>query len=370
MAIAACFLIVDWPDQAKFLTPREKELLRARLDADAPKPDGLPEEAAAESGICSNQGSNGNSKDRDIRVHRGVATKNDPMVLSSNPAQMDKLTPFALRLILTDWKIPLAAFAYMGVGTAGYGLTFFLPTILHEFGWTAETAQIYTIPVYAASAVAMLTVAWLSDRAQHRYGFVMLGCVVTTAGLAVLLASSSYPDLIGTKTKYAAVFLVAMGGFTATPLPLAWLANNVSGHWKRSFASGIQVTIGNLAGIIGTNIFLAREAPGYRTGYAVTLTMTWTGALCATAMAVLLWRENRARDRGARDDRLIPSPSPSASSTSTGAAAEGPIHHESDGRAEKRGGYRGVWRRRRDQGTPASELGNLGDWHPAFRFTL
>ncbi|KAI1632547.1 major facilitator superfamily domain-containing protein [Biscogniauxia mediterranea] len=274
ISVASAFLIVDWPEQCRFLSGAEKALLRLRLAADG-----------------------------------------------TEAARMDTLDRYAWARILGDWKIWLGALVYMGVGITGYSVTFFMPTILLEFGWDAADAQVHTIPVYAASAVAMLLVAWLSDRLRHRYGFLMLGCVVSTAGYVVLLAQ----DGVGRDAKYAAVFLVSMGGFACTPMALAWLANNVSGHWKRAFASGIQITVGNVAGLLASNIFLRSEAPRYPTGYGVAIGMTWLGALAATALFVGLLLENRKRDTGKRDDRLA---------------------------------------------RPREELENMGDYHPSFRFTL
>lgn len=81
------------------------------------------------------------------------------------------------------------------------------------------------------------------------------------------------------ETKYAAVFLVCLGGYIATPIALAWNANNMSGHWKRAFGSGLRITLGNIAGIIRANIFLAPEAPKYHTGYGTAFGMLWMGAL-------------------------------------------------------------------------------------------
>jgi MFS family permease len=213
---------------------------------------------------------------------------------------------------------------YMGIGTTGYATTFFMPTILLEFHWTQEEAQVHTIPVYVVSAAGMLMVAWLSDRFKHRYAFAMGGVLISTVGYAILMAQMGNPNL-NRETKYAAVFLVCLGGYIATPMALAWLANNVSGHWKRSFSSSIQITIGNFAGIIGTNIFLPRESPTYPTGYGTAFGMLWVGALAATLMVFLMHRENAKRDAGARDHRLA---------------------------------------------LPREVVANLGDHHPSFRFTL
>lgn len=274
LAIVAAFLIIDWPEQTHYLTAEEKLLLERRMAADL-----------------------------------------------GDRCRMDRLDRASWRLIVTDYKIWLGAFLYMGISVPGLSGTFFLPTILSEFGWAAEEAQVRTIPVYVFAGGMMVGSAWLSDRLRHRYGFFALGTAMVTIGYAMLLAS----DGKSRDYKFGAVFPIFGGAYLVTPMCLGWLQNNLSGHWKRSFGSSAQVMIGNIAGIIGGNIFLTREAPSFPTGYGVALAFMWVGFACATAMALLMWRENKARDAGKRDDRLT---------------------------------------------APKDQLDNMGDYHPSFRFTL
>jgi hypothetical protein len=234
---------------------------------------------------------------------------------------MDTLNKFAFTRIVRDYKIWLSGFLYMGISVAGLSGTFFLPTILLEFKWTAQEAQVRTIPVYVFAAGMMILGAWASDRLKHRFGFIMGGVSLSTIGYAMLLAQQGKSR----DYKFAAVFLVFGGAYMITPMCLGWLQNNISGHWKRSFGAGAQVMIGNIAGIIGAFIFIKKESPTYKTGYSVALGMMWFGALCAMTLAGLMWRENRKRERGERNDRLS---------------------------------------------LPDEDRKNMGDWHPSFRFTL
>ncbi|KAI1151569.1 MFS general substrate transporter [Nemania diffusa] len=274
VAVIAAFLIVDWPSQCRFLNTEEKALLSRILDEDG-----------------------------------------------ADEARMDTLNKQAYKLIFGDWKIWLASLVFMGMAIAGYSMVFFMPTILVEFGWKAREAQIHSIPIYAVTAVVVVLVGWLSDRCKHRYGFVMLCCGLTTIGYGLLLGQEN----LSRNAKYAALFFVSSGGYTATPLSLVWLANNVSGHWKRAFSSGVQIAIGNIVGVVAANIFIAREAPEYVTGYGTALGFTWLGGIAATALFVGMWVENRKREAGERDDRLS---------------------------------------------RPVEEVQNMGDYHPSFRFTL
>ncbi|RFU75029.1 major facilitator superfamily [Trichoderma arundinaceum] len=253
LAIIAAFLIIDWPEQTKYLNTEEKELLRRRLATDV-----------------------------------------------DDSCRMDNLNKASFKLIMSDYKIWLGALVYMGVGVPGLSGTFFLPTILLEFNWMAQEAQIRTIPVYVFAAGMMLIGAWASDKLRHRFSFFLAGTGMVTIGYGMLLAQEGKSR----DYKFGAVFLVFGGAYMVTPMALAWLQNNLSGHWKRAFGSSIQVTIGNLAGIIGSNIFLVNEAPTYVTGYSVALAMMWLGAICATIMFLLMWRENKKRDAGEQDYKL------------------------------------------------------------------
>ena len=275
IAIFAFALIIDWPEQTRFLNAREKSLLARRLALDV-----------------------------------------------GDSCRMDTLNRTALKLIFTDYKIYLGAMAYLGIGVTGYAGSFFLPTILVEFKYTTVEAQVHTIPVYVFTAGIMLLAAWASDRLKHRSGFILAATCMTTVGYAMLLAQEGKSR----DFKFSAVFLIIGGGFMATPIVLGWLQNNLSGHWKRSFGAAIQVMLGNLSGIVGSNIFLQSEQPQYQTGYRVAMASMWFGSLATVILAVLMWRENKKRDAGERDYIL---------------------------------------RELTDE-----DLRNLGDKHPSFRFTL
>ena len=54
---------------------------------------------------------------------------------------------------------------------------------------------------------------------------------------------------------------------------------------------------------MGSTIFLATEAPTYKTGFSVGLVMVWICGVSATAFLLYILRENRIRAEGGRDDR-------------------------------------------------------------------
>jgi len=188
----------------------------------------------------------------------------------------------------------------LGIATSSYSTTFFIPTILNEFGYTPAQAQLRTIPIYAVCTAAALLTAYLSDRLRHRYAFTIVGVLVATIGYIMLLRQ----DLLTMRVKYFALFLVTTGTYITQPITIVWQANNMSGHYKRAFSSAIQIAIGNVGGIIGSSIYKDKEKPEYKTGYGTALAMVWVcGVLCTVFWLGLRW-ENSVRARGERDWRL------------------------------------------------------------------
>ncbi|KAI3329765.1 major facilitator superfamily domain-containing protein [Ustulina deusta] len=252
VGVVSKWWITDWPETARFLNDDERSLLLARLAQD------------------------------------------------TGEAKMDELTPNARKRILSDWKIYTGTFAYLGIVNTGYSGSFFIPTILNEMGYEATEAQIRTIPIFVVAAVICLGIAYTTDRLKHRYTFVMCGLAISAVGYSLLLGQQH----LSVGVKYFALFLVVGGGLSVQPITIAWLANNVSGHYKRSVAAATQIGLGNVGGIVASNIFLDNEAPRFQTGYGVSLGFLGICAVACTVLFFGLKRENEKRDRGERDYRL------------------------------------------------------------------
>ncbi|KAL3444463.1 major facilitator superfamily domain-containing protein [Aspergillus insuetus] len=272
VAITAKFIIVDWPESATFLTDEERAMLLRRLAED------------------------------------------------QGEAQMNRLDKSSMKRTFSDPKIYLGPIMYFGIVNTGYAVSFFTPTILEQLGWTKIRAQVMSIPIYAVAMVITLSTAYLSDRLKHRYAFTLTGCLIATMGYILLLNQSSIP--VG--ARYFAVFAITGGGYLTQPILMGWLSNNMAGHYKQSIASAMQIGFGNCGGLVASNVFFDSEAPGYRTGFGVSLGMTWICGLSCFVFLMYLVRENKARERGERDHRYE---------------------------------------------LPQEERENLGDDHPSFRFT-
>lgn len=177
-----------------------------------------------------------------------------------------------------------------------YGYSTFLPSIIKGLGdWSTAETQALTIPCYAVGAITYLTVAYLSDRYQRRGLPVVIFCLISIVGYAILLSD------VSSGVHYFACFLVAFGLYVAVGIPLAWLPSNQPRYGKRTTASGLQLTIGNASGIAAPFLYKKSESPRYTEGHAVTLALVGMSAVIYGLLSAYLMKRNEGRKAGKED---------------------------------------------------------------------
>lgn len=126
-----------------------------------------------------------------------------------------------------------------------------------------------------------MTTAFLSDRHSKRAVFALGGGASSLIGYALLLANAS------AGVHYFACFMVAGGLYVVVGLPLAWLPNNSPRYGKRTTATGMQLTIGNSAGILSSFIYKTQDRPRYILGHGVTLALVGFGCVIFSVLVCL-----------------------------------------------------------------------------------
>ncbi|KAL4962495.1 allantoate permease family MFS transporter [Aspergillus stella-maris] len=198
-----------------------------------------------------------------------------------------------------DWRIYAFCIAQFGVDTMLYGYSTFLPTIINGLGnWSTPEVQALTIPCYALGAIAYLIVAWLSDRTQRRAIFTCIFAAISVVGYGVLISDS------GSGVHYFGALLVALGLYVAVGLPLAWLPTTLPRYGKRTFATGLQLTFGNVSGVMSPFLYKTTEGPRYVRGNAVTLGLVGFAGIVYGLMWVYYEWKNKQRDRGLEDAKI------------------------------------------------------------------
>jgi hypothetical protein len=118
---------------------------------------------------------------------------------------------------------------------------------------------------------------------------------VSVIGYGILISNSS------AGVHYFGCFLVAAGLYVCVGIPLAWLPNNCPRYGKRAVASGIQLTLGNCAGILAPFIYPTNQGPRYVEGHAITLSMVGYAGLVYSFFWWYFRRQNQRRDAGLED---------------------------------------------------------------------
>jgi len=262
VAITFFFCLPDFPEEASWLSTEERAYIQARLRADQGQSARKRRISAADVGNC-----------------------------------------------FKDFKFWLGAFMYFFHIVPAYAYAYFSPGIIRSYGYSPVGTQLHSVPPWAvAFGFAMLT-AFVSDFTKHRFLVAVFAISVALTGFAIL---TSVHD--NTKLEYAALFLCAMGTYSAMPIVVCWFNMNLGGHHRRSVGTAWQVGFGNIGGeptirnirciyltmgtgIIAVYAFLAKDAPEYITGYSICLAFLAMAIVSCTLYFLACWWQNRQRDR-------------------------------------------------------------------------
>lgn len=102
---------------------------------------------------------------------------------------------------------------------------------MSELGYTSAQAQLLTIPLYVFAVILVLVFAWLSDRYQVRWIFIVISYSIAVCSFIALLVIQHprYPGV-----TYGFLFGIAGGMYGAFPPVMAWIANNLAPSSKRA----------------------------------------------------------------------------------------------------------------------------------------
>ncbi|KAK4049922.1 hypothetical protein OIV83_003746 [Microbotryomycetes sp. JL201] len=257
VGISAFYWVPGYPRQATFLTPRERQILLARLAQDS---DSADEEAFSWSGVW-------------------LAFK-DPHVIGY-------------------------ALLFHGFAFGLYSLSLFIPSVIAQLGYTAANAQLLSVPLYLGAFVGIALVAEASRRTQTRALWIIVSGVVAIVGYIVLLTTHT-PE-----KRYGGLVIAAVGIYAATSALLAWPAMNTSPQTKRATASAIQIFIGDFGAVIGVLVYRPSFSDHFfRKAHIIAVGFTLFGTLVAAGLWWSMARANKLRAKVRRelkqpDDRHV-----------------------------------------------------------------
>ncbi|KAI1208042.1 major facilitator superfamily transporter [Annulohypoxylon truncatum] len=253
IASLAFFALHDFPETASFLTQKEREFVIFRLK------------------------------------YQGQIQGKEP-----GNIQVAQAEEFRWKYVLDaflDWQVWVNVFVFWGIVCPLYGISFFLPTIIRNMGYTASMAQLMTVPIYAVAAILSVIFAFMSDRVGKRSPFIISFLLVMIVGYSMCISSAN------PKVVYCGVFLISCAIYPAFPGLVSWLSSNLAGSYKRSAGMAIQIGIGNLGGAMASNFYRQKDSPRYILGHALELGFISAGIIAALILVLAYATINKAREK-------------------------------------------------------------------------
>ncbi|KAF7727247.1 hypothetical protein EC973_007860 [Apophysomyces ossiformis] len=143
---------------------------------------------------------------------------------------------------------------------------------------------------YVGAVVIMIFLAHSSDRLGDRAYHAIAGASICLIGYVLLISFTSREAL------FTAVCIAVSGIFVINPVVNAWLTSNISPDMKKSVATAMAVSANNSAGLVGSNIYRASDAPRYIRGHTINIVFISLCIILIGLQRFLLRRQNIIRD--------------------------------------------------------------------------
>ena len=170
-----------------------------------------------------------------------------------------------------------------------------MPTITKSMGFKNSNAQLLTIPPYVLGAISSIGFARVSDHFYWRMPFIVIPFLLIVTGFSIIFPYAPHiKDNIA--ATYVGVCIVCVGLYPINPAGSAWMSSNLAGSSKRAMGVAFNIAFGNFGGILGSYMFLDREAPGYPTGFGIGLACAAAGVVNTLALDYVYYRTNKKRE--------------------------------------------------------------------------
>lgn len=241
MGFMILLFLPSFPFSSSFLTQREKAIAQARLN-----------------------------RDHKPQSHGGMTG------LQGLKAVLADLNAWLFMLIYASFNV--------GVATISY----FLPTLIKDLGFSSINAQGMTVAPYVVGWFMVFLQAWHSDRTRDRGWHIMASTLTSFVGYVIL--ATSVQKSVG--AAYFALFLVVGGNYSLFPLVMSWAANNFAPTSKRGVGTAFIVSISNCVSIASPQIYFDSE-DNYRKGHAISAGCLFLSFLAAFFLRMRLSMKNK-----------------------------------------------------------------------------
>ncbi|KAH6887432.1 major facilitator superfamily domain-containing protein [Thelonectria olida] len=186
-----------------------------------------------------------------------------------------------VKMVLKNWRLYMQAYILLCISACSYGTKFTLPSIVKAMGFTNTNAQLMTVPAYVAGGISTIFFAKLSDHFHWRMPFVAIPLGLIAIGYSIVMGLGGNLSGSHIGPGYFGIVLTTMGIYPVQPAGSSWAANNLAPSSRRAIGVAFNICVGNIGGIIGSYMYLDKEAPQYHTGFGLSLAFGGSGLLVA-----------------------------------------------------------------------------------------
>ncbi|GAC76394.1 permease of the major facilitator superfamily [Moesziomyces antarcticus T-34] len=221
VAVAAVFVLPDFPATTRWLSPRERAIASRRLALDS---------------VGSAQGG-----DEDI-THTQAA-----------------------KMAFFDWRTWCFVFLYM-LTTGSQTIQYFVPELVKSMGYKGFHVQYMTAPIYAVALAAILGFCFSSDLRKERAFHLATASAIAVVSFACLIG------VLDHKGRYVLLCFGVAGVYAACPLVSIWVSNAIPHpSEKRAVVQAFVNGMGNSASLYGSYLFNKGDKNYNRKGFGVTM---------------------------------------------------------------------------------------------------
>lgn len=271
VAFFAFYILPDSPSTTRYLTVRERDVAKLRLQFES--------DTAHEGTV------------HGVKLSEVLATLLDP-------------------------KAYFTALMFFSANVAFSSLPVFLPTILRDMSFSELASQALAAPPYLCAFVFLLLIAHFSDKIPDSRAWFIIGVSILSSASygAIALAGALHEHIgeSGTLTiRYIGVYGAASGFFSAVTLIITWTLNNQRSATSKGTGMTIIQVVGQCGPLLGVRLFPKSQAPYYVPGMSVCSAFMLLVAILALALRWYLARRNKSQTViqyemvGTDDDGLI-----------------------------------------------------------------
>ncbi|KAJ7736741.1 major facilitator superfamily domain-containing protein [Mycena maculata] len=190
----------------------------------------------------------------------------------------------AFRMAVGDWRVWILVVMYM-LATGSQTIQYFIPTLVGQLGYSGNSKQFMTIPIYAVALVGILGFCFISDIRKERANYISIACILSGISFIIIIAVGDNHKTV----QYPFLCFAVAGIYAACPLTLLWVSNIIDHpSEKRAISIALVNALGNSASIYGAFLWPSTTGPRYLQGFGVTTAFVFLLAILAQVNKALL----------------------------------------------------------------------------------